>query len=108
LAASALPGLQLPGQAGTESSLPLMERARRAPGERDREMVRQVSSLGELRQACKKGEQTPRFSLPCHAGPDPNPLKAAEGIPLICQCLKITCLNPGNPAKEGAWDTSSK
>lgn len=64
------------------------------------------ASLGECREACKKGEQTLGFLLPCKEGPDPNSPEASKRGPTVLSMLKITVLNPGHPAKEGAWDTS--
>lgn len=66
------------------------------------------ASLGERKEACKKGEQTPGFSLPCEAGLDPNPPEASRRDPAYLPVLKIAYLNPGHPAKEGAWDISWK
>lgn len=58
------------------------------------------ASLRKRRGACKKGEQTLGFSLPCEQGlMQLLALKSAEGNPT--HLLKIAFLNPGHSSAEG-------
>lgn len=64
------------------------------------------AALGERREACRKGEQTPGFSLPWEAGMIQTLPEASRRIPAHLPVLKITHLNPGHPTKQAARDTS--